>query len=230
MRRTLSGWAAVPVLVLGALVGTIAPSSGQELRRFNAPVATCATVVPNATLTLGSPAALLRSASPSTAYGTQGCDRYVVDFRVGPTSLPECGAQVLLDLDGAEARPAPPGGIDFDTDEATCSSWRVETTVYLRASGQLAFRPVRAFTRTGRWQQAGARWGCSWNSLVESIEPRSHELGYRYWAPSSGTDTYRVAVRSTANGAKRLVEAVLTPSCQVLGPVLGAGGDSSNVN
>lgn len=218
MKRFSMRYAVALVVVLG--VGTIyAGRSGAQNLRQEAQqavqlqplvgaaalraISNCPGATANATLTMGAGSTGVTQTSPNSGYGSDTCNRYVVDINVPSTSTPPPGYQPQFGLWGKDFSD---NGIATGVSQAECGSFHVDVTVYKKANGAAAFSQIFTARYNGAWVGDLPDPGFGENSCHLNIGTSSGSAA-NLNRPAAGTDTYRVAVRSYTSASLRKVSA-----------------------
>ncbi len=175
------------------------PLAGAALARsiMNCPGATA-----NATLTMGAGSTGVQQTS-GNGYGTDTCNRYVLDINVPSTSTPPPGYQPPFGMWGKDFSDS---GMGSGISQQECASAHVDVTVYKKANGAAAFTQIYAARYNGAW--VGDTPGDNFGENTCHLNIGTHSgNAANLTAPSAGTDVYRVAVRSYTSASLRKVTA-----------------------
>jgi len=161
-------------------------------------VSNCPGATANATLTMGAGSTGVTQTSPNSGYGSDTCNRYVLDINVPSTSTPPNNYQPQFGLWGQDFSDQ---GLGTSVSQQECSGFHVDVTFYKKANGAGAFTQIGGGRMNGAWV-AGSGFGansCHINPAQGFQNPAQTN------PPSAGTDTYRIAVRSyTANSLRKV--------------------------
>ena len=175
---------------------TLTPLAGAALLRS---ISQCNSVAAAATLTMGAGSTGVSQVSPLN-YGTDTCNRYVVDINVPSTSTPPGGYQPQFSVWGKDNGD---GGLGVaGVTQGECSGWHADLTIYKKANGSSSFTQIYSARYNGSWV-GGDGFGA--NSCHSSLGTHSGNAA-NLTAPAAGQDVYRVAVRSYTSSALRKVQ------------------------
>jgi hypothetical protein len=164
----------------------------------------CPGATANATLTLGAGSTGVNQTSPNSGYGSDTCNRYVVDINVPSTSTPPNGYQPQFSLWGQDFSDQ---GLGTSVSQSECNSFHVDVTYYKKANGASTFSQIYTVRYNGHWVGDSPGNNFGENSCHTQVGSQSGTAPASLTPPSAGTDTYRVAVRSYTSNALRKVKA-----------------------
>lgn len=162
-------------------------------------ISNCPGATANATLTMGAGSTGVQQTS-GNGYGSDTCNRYVLDINVPSTSTAPAGYQPQFGLWGKDFSD---NGLGSGVSQGECGSAHVDVTVYKKANGAANFTQIYSARFNGQWV-GGSGFGA--NSCHLNLGTHSGEAG-NLTPPGAGTDTYRVAVRSYTSASLRKVTA-----------------------
>lgn len=174
----------------------LAPLSGAALARS---ISNCPGAPASATVTMGAGSTGVTQTSPLN-YGSDSCNRYVLDINVPSTSTPPGGYQPQFGLWGHDFSDS---GLGSSVAQGECASAHVDLTVYKKANGGAAFSQIYTARFNGTWV-GGTGFGA--NTCHMNLGTHSGNAA-ALTAPAAGTDVYRVAVRSYTSTSLRKVTA-----------------------
>ena len=168
----------------------------------------CLRETPNVVLELLPGKATAYHESPNDQYGTSTCDRYVIDIAISASSAQAPAGRDPRILMYAEDWRGP-GWIHNAED---CNAWNLSVVLYKKGQGQAMFRRLGSVYTHGEWVDHGPYA----NTCIER-ETKTGTTGGNYLqAPASGTDTYRLLVRSdTGKDRRPVVACAYHPSTEV---------------
>jgi len=177
----------------------LSPLAGAALARS---ISNCPAATANATLTMGAGSTGVQQTS-GNGYGSDTCNRYVLDINVPSTSTPPAGYQPQFGIWGKDFSDS---GMGSGVSQQECASAHVDVTVYKKANGASAFTQIYTARYNGQWVGAVPQPGFGANSCHLNLGNHSGNAG-NLSAPTAGTDVYRVAVRSYTSASLRKVTA-----------------------
>ena len=178
----------------------LTPLVGQAALRAisNCPAATAAS-----TLTLAAGQASVESQSPVN-YGTDTCNRYVVDINVASNSTPGPGYTNQFTIFGVESSD---NGISTGVSQQECASFHVDVAYYKKANGAAAFTQIGTARFNGSWVGANVPPPGFGANSCHLTPAANNNVPAAMTRPSAGTDVYRVAVRAYTSSSLRRVKA-----------------------